>query len=73
MTITQTHDIGHYRPAAILADRGTRQPEAVAYGSAAHPERGGMGHVVALLPSARDTQTVIIHDSIHSTRIVRVR
>lgn len=67
------HQIGLYRPAAVLLDRGVVQPEAVAYGSAAHPERGGMGHVVPLFAAARDTQTVVIHENIHSSRTVRRR
>jgi hypothetical protein len=65
------HNIGLYQPAAILLDRGTIQPEAVAYGSAAHPERGGMGLKVPLFAAARDTQTVVVHESIHASRTVR--
>lgn len=70
---TSTHDIGHYRPAVVLLDRGSIIPETVAYGSAAHPERGGKGLSVRLFPSARDTQTITIHENIHTTRTVRTR
>ena len=68
------HEIGIYRPLAILADRNVVQPEAVAYGSAAHPERGGMGRVVPLFAVARDPQTVKIIQSIHGpTTVARAR
>ena len=65
------HEIGLYAPAAILLDRGTILPEAVAYGSAAHPERGGMGTKVPLFASARDPQRVVVHRNIHHTEVVR--
>ena len=68
------HEIGRYRPAAVLADRGVVQPEAVAYGSAAHPERGGWGTVVRLFASARDTQTIVVHTGLGNPSLVaRVR
>jgi len=59
-----THEIGRYRPAALLLDRGVLQPEAVAYGSACHPERGGAGLTVPVFPSARHTQTITVHESV---------
>ena len=65
------HQIGLYSPAAILLDRGAVLPESVAYGSAAHPERGGQGLKVELFASARDPQRVVVHASIHRSTTVR--
>jgi hypothetical protein len=68
------HEIGHYRPLTVLADRGVVQPESVAYGSAAHPEQGGMGWVVGLFKAAQDPRVVIVHSSIHGpTTVARIR
>lgn len=68
------HDIGFYRPLTVLNDRRVVQPEAVDYGSAAHPERGGWGRSVDVFPFARDVQTVKIIQSIHGpTTVARIR
>lgn len=65
------HQIGLYGPQSILLDRGAVLPESVNYGSAAHPERGGMGLSVALFASARDAQYVVVHRNIHHSGMVR--
>lgn len=64
------HQIGFYCPPTVLLDRNVVQPETVAYGSAVHPARGGVGRVVPLFSSARGVQSVRIHHSIHGPTVV---